>query len=328
MIGTVFRSQDVPAADRLEHWRQTLDRIRPSDVTSTHGADFRAEGRLMEMGPVTVLPVSFMSSRYRRSAKAVRRSDPQHYHLTLLLQGEMGLEHAGHSATLRPDSLHLVDSSQPFNLSVTGAGPDGHAKGIGVDLPKSLLPLPPHRIRGALGQALPGREGAGALLTEFLLNLHRQADTLRPSDAPRLGTVVLDLLSTWLTHLLDARSSLPPQSRRTALLRSVLAFAQQNLHDPELSPSLIAAAHHISLSYLHKVFQEQMPGQTVAAWIRDRRLDGARRDLADPALRHTPVHSIALRWGLPDASGFNRAFRTAYGLPPGQYRRRALSGGA
>jgi AraC-like DNA-binding protein len=48
------------------------------------------------------------------------------------------------------------------------------------------------------------------------------------------------------------------------------AFIQEHLGDPELRPAEIAAAYHISLRLLHKLFQEQ--GTTVAGWIRTRRL--------------------------------------------------------
>lgn len=100
----------------------------------------------------------------------------------------------------------------------------------------------------------------------------------------------------------------------------VQEFIRQNLHDPGLTPPLIAAAHHISLSYLHRLFQQQTQGETVAAWIRSRRLEGTHRDLVDPMLRATPIHSIATRWGFPRASDFTRAFRTAYGVSPREHR--------
>lgn len=91
---------------------------------------------------------------------------------------------------------------------------------------------------------------------------------------------------------------------------------------------MIAAAHHISVSHLHRVFQEQQRGETVASWIRRQRLEGARRDLADPALRTTPIHTIAARWGLPRASDFTRAHRRAYGMSPMEYRLRAAWSGS
>jgi AraC-like DNA-binding protein len=178
---------------------------------------------------------------------------------------------------------------------------------VGVDFPKALFPLPPHQVRQLLGRGLSGREGLGALLADFLVGLERQADLLQPSDAPRLGTVVLDLLSAWFAHALQAEAALSPETRVRALTQRIQAFIRQNLHDPELTPPVVAA------------------GETVAAWIRARRLEGARRDLADPSLRATPIHVIAARWGMPRASDFTRAFRTAHGVAPREFRLQALT---
>ncbi|MFE2941524.1 AraC family transcriptional regulator [Streptomyces sp. NPDC059255] len=86
-----------------------------------------------------------------------------------------------------------------------------------------------------------------------------------------------------------------------------------------------AAAHHISVSYLHRVFQAHDRGTTVSAWIRHQRLEAARRDLADPALRAVPVHRIGTGWGFTQHAVFSRAFHAAYGVPPRDYRHRALS---
>jgi AraC-like DNA-binding protein len=324
MIGTVFRSEDVPAEDRFDHWRQVIGRTRASDVISAHSADFWAESRLLELGPVTVCPMSFLPTRYRRSSTMVRQSDPELYHLTLLVDGSLTLDHAGRTDTFRPRDLHLADSSRPYDLRPTDDRECRAFKGVGVDFPKVLLPLPPHQVRELLGRGLSGREGIGALLADFLLGLERQADSLQPSDAARLGTVVLDLVSAWFAQALEAEAALPQETRRRAMVERVQAVIRQNLHDPELTPPVIAAAHHISLSYLHRIFQQQTQ-ETVAAWIRARRLEGARRDLADSSLRAMPIHAIAARWGIPRASDFTRAFRTAHGFSPKEYRLRELT---
>ena len=58
----------------------------------------------------------------------------------------------------------------------------------------------------------------------------------------------------------------------------------------------------------------------MAGWIRGRRLERCRRDLADPALASRPVAAIAARWGFSSAADFSRAFRAVHGLPPAEYR--------
>jgi AraC-like DNA-binding protein len=102
------------------------------------------------------------------------------------------------------------------------------------------------------------------------------------------------------------------------LLTQIHAFIQQHLRNPELSPAVTAAAHHISVRLLHKLFHEQ--GQTVAGWIRQCRLERSQRDLVDPTQASRPVAAVAVRWGFGSTTHFTRAFRAAYGLPPHHYR--------
>jgi AraC-like DNA-binding protein len=326
MIGTVFRSDDVPAEHRFDYWRELVHRaIAPSDMLSEFAGDFWAQQRLLELGPVLVWPTAHLPTGFRRTEKMVRQCDPEMYHLSLVLGGGLGLEHVGRTELYGPSDLWVTDTSRAYDVRPPDDLGRQVIRGVGVDFPKALLPLPPDRIARLLGRRLPGQQGVGALLTGFLTGLEQQAESLQPADAPRLGTVVIDLLSAWFAEVLDAEEALPPETRRRALTTRIRAFIRQNLHDPELTPPVVAAAHHISLSYLHRIFQEDTPGETVAAWIRGQRLAGARRDLADPGLAATPVHTIATRWGLVRASDFTRAFRGAYGVSPTEFRMRVGS---
>ena len=128
----------------------------------------------------------------------------------------------------------------------------------------------------------------------------------------------LDVLATRLARELGGDRWVSPETRRRELQLRIHAFIQEHLGDPELSPAAIAAANHISLRLLHKLFQEQ--GQTVAGWIRARRLERCRRDLLDPAQAACPVAAVAARWGFRSAIHFSRLFRATYGLPPHEYR--------
>lgn len=114
-----------------------------------------------------------------------------------------------------------------------------------------------------------------------------------------------------------------PETRRAALLSKIETFIEHHLGDPGLTPSAIAGHHHISVSHLHRLFQARE--FTIAVWIRHRRLERCRADLADPGLRTWPVHAIGMRWGFRGAAEFSRAFRAAYGSAPGRYRRQALN---
>jgi AraC-like DNA-binding protein len=144
--------------------------------------------------------------------------------------------------------------------------------------------------------------------------------TGEPALSARLGVNVTDLLSTLFRERLQLGSGEPDRARNARLL-AVQAWIDRHLNRPDLTPEAAAAAHHISVRYLYRLFEAK--GTTVARWIRERRLDGCRRELADPSLGHLGVSAIAARWGLPDPASFSRSFRAAYGMSPREYRAQA-----
>jgi AraC-like DNA-binding protein len=160
----------------------------------------------------------------------------------------------------------------------------------------------------------------GSLFTQFLTGLAAgptgRGSDYRPGDLPRLGNLTLDMFDAMLAHLLDPTREVLPA--RQELLSRIQSHIREHLGDPALSPETIAAAHHISVSYLHRLFAGREV--TVAAMIRAQRLERARRDLADPRFVTVPVHRIAVRWGFRDHATFTRAFRTRYGVPPSNLR--------
>jgi AraC-like DNA-binding protein len=185
----------------------------------------------------------------------------------------------------------------------------------GLAVPRSDLRL--EELVAALG----AEKGAFAYLEEL-----RWRDG---AVCPRCGsgrTGYLEARGVMLAGWLDRDTTVAPATRRRALLATLQAFIDSHLADPELSPSTIAAAHHISLRYLHRLFEGQ--GTTVGKRIKNRRLASCRQDLLDPSLAALPVNAIASRWGFIDAARFSRAFRDAYGQPPGEFRRHLASAAA
>lgn len=122
---------------------------------------------------------------------------------------------------------------------------------------------------------------------------------------------------------LVSTSDHPARDRADRGRHAITEWIEAHLRDPDLTPAAIAGAHHISVRQLYRVFGPS--GTTVARYVRDLRLERCRRELADPSLSGLRIGAIASRWGLPDAAGFSRAFRAAYGLSPSAYRARAAA---
>jgi AraC-like DNA-binding protein len=63
-------------------------------------------------------------------------------------------------------------------------------------------------------------------------------------------------------------------------------------------------------------------GSSIERYVLHRRLERCRQALEDTAQANRMIGEIAFAWGFSDLSHFGRRFRAAYGMTPGDYRRR------
>ncbi|MCX5387071.1 AraC family transcriptional regulator [Streptomyces sp. NBC_00083] len=316
-----FRSSGMPPAQRFERWRDLMSQTHaPMDMSSEHADDFWVNQRNILLDDVAVYPMECHPLTFRRTARLIKKSDPEAYHLSYVVRGSgaitLGKETVVHTA----GHFHTSDTSRSFDLS-TGSDP---VEIVGVEIPKALLPLPRAAADRVIGRKMSASNGMGALLATFLGQLARDSRSYQPADGPRLRTVLADLVGALFSGALDDDRSLTPESHRRALTLRIKAFIRNNSDDPRLDVASIAAAHHISVSYLHRLFQYEGDGTTVAGYLHKHRLAQARRDLADPASSGVPVHVISARRGFAHPATFSRAFRDAYGTTPTALRRQSL----
>ena len=189
-----------------------------------------------------------------------------------------------------------------------------------VVLEPAALDIAPTDLGRLVGRRLPGDDAVGRLVSRHLTTLASVGGSLRAADADRLASLTADLVAVMLAHHLDALDEVSPQRVERARFARVRSFILARLGDPALTPEVIATANHISLRTLHRMF-ERHAETTVARWIRDRRLAALRADLMNPRLAAHTVAGLALACGLGDISNATRAFKNAYGLSPGAYRR-------
>lgn len=317
MTETRFQTAHLPPEHRLEQWREiTSKALMPTECVSDV-SDFLADLNMLELGSTQIASIRLPKIRSVRSAKQIKVSDPEQFQLAVPVRGSYRFRQAGRETQLGPGDLMLYDSSRPFD-SWTWPSESDQCHMIVVQFPRRLLPVSPDKLNPLVAVRSVGDSGMGAVISSYIRNLTHHQVQLRPTDASRLGGVTLDLFSAWCAIVMDNYGPLPLEARERALRASIHSFIEQHLAEPDLSPDVVAAAHHISTRYLHRLFCEE--DKTVAAWIRQRRLERCRRDLSDPALRARPVHAIAGRWGFNNKSHFSRLFRATYGFSPTEFR--------
>ncbi|MET7683608.1 helix-turn-helix domain-containing protein [Streptomyces sp. NPDC005423] len=171
----------------------------------------------------------------------------------------------------------------------------------------SLAPL--ISARPILGSA---RSAEVRLLTAHARMVVETVRDLTPAGVRSARDALLELARGALRgEFDDAEPLLAP-----ALARAAMRLADDRLTDPGLGPSALARELHVSVRTMHRAFATV--GESVAGYVRRRRLERARLDLAAPHGRPT-VSDVAARWHFADSSHFIRAFKRLYGQTPGQF---------
>lgn len=279
---------------------------------STNGPDhFRGVIRGASVDEVHVNEVRATSHVVERTPELIARSDRSYFKLSLMLAGTGMLIQDDREAVLQPGDLAVYDTDRPYSLVF-----DDDFRTMVVMFPKHLISLPADMVGQLTAVRISGQGGLGGMVVPYLTQLAGNLDQLAGTTGARLAHSALDLVTTVFTRELglDEVSADPHR----ALVQRIRSYIDRNLASTDLGPASIASAHFISTRHLHGLFQEQ--GVTVSTWIRTRRLEQCRRDLLDPMLADRPVAAIAARWGFVDAAHFSRAFKTAFGVSPSEYR--------
>jgi len=305
---------DVPPMERFGRWQEIIStNFVPLAARPLTGDGFTGELLSQDVGTLQLSEVTGGAVEVSRTAAKIRQSDPGLVKVGLQLEGYCLLNQHGREAALVPGDFAIYDTSRPYSLQF-----DRDFRMLVVMLPRDRLHIPGRNLDQVTARRISGRQGLGALISPFLVQMGRQLRAQELSTNPGLAEAVIDLMSATFSEQLDCLTTLPAEGRRNALTMRIRAFIDRNIGDPELSAATIAQANHISPRYLQKLFAED--GTTVTEWVRLRRLESSRRELEDPTFAELPVRAIAARWGILDASYFSRLFRSTYGLAPSDVR--------
>ncbi len=303
-----FTSESYAEHDRPEAWR---------DVLNTAG--------LQPLSNPTFY--SGHSTASRRSAKGVT--------LVKLAAGSQGI------APLAGGK----DEALPIALLPTEDGVVLHSGGHQIIPAGHLLVLPPHgdwtlffqrdlravalyvtgeafhgRKTGAVGWIEPramAPQGFVGVISRALASAVQSLDALSDLEWDSVAQGLADLLFT-LTRQMAAPVCDSGSSTKTAIMNRVCQIVERRLDDPGLTPARVAQSEGISERYLQKLFEGG--GDNFSHYVRERRLQRAWADLANPGENHHTISEIAYRYGFGDSAYFSRTFRARFGLSPREFR--------
>jgi AraC-like DNA-binding protein len=274
--------------------------------------NFRGSVRQVALGAeVTLTDVRTLGqSTVLRTERLIRREPRELYLFHLHHSGQGAVLQDERAVTLRPGSAALYDTTRPYRLEAPTV-----SRGFVLQVPRAALH---ERLGGSAdlrGRGLPSDAPAVRVLAGFLRELAAASPTLETRHLAEFGCTAVDLLATTLRSSLGGSVS---STGRQALLSAVVDHVTDNLADPALTPSTVAASHGVSLRYLADLFAEL--DTSPAEFIRAARLKAAHRALVDPRQSRCPITAIAARCGFSDRTTFTRAFVRRYGTTPSELR--------
>ncbi|MEU0662014.1 AraC-like ligand-binding domain-containing protein [Streptomyces lavendulocolor] len=306
------------AEDRFDWFCEAVSsEVMPVMLSTRHTTDFRASIADLDLGVVRLSTVACSPVLSRRTMAHVRRGDPEHLQLALITQGAFSISQRG-SETVVAGGLVLTDTSRPSEGTSIG----GHVETVVLQIPRPALVLRPDRLDRLLAKSMTADAGSGAILADFMGTLRTNGPSCRAQELRAMGSIALELATAFLAQQLGDPGEAPAEARAQEIRQRIYRFIENNLGDPYLTPQVIADRHNLSRRGLYALFGDQ--DLSIAAHIRQSRLERAHADLAVRELSGQPVQAIAARWGFSSATAFSRAFRESYGITPTEHRALSL----
>ena len=194
----------------------------------------------------------------------------------------------------------------------------GHVRSFYLELPRKAFADRFSNDRIPVAATLGTGRGLGRIAAEFCSLLALEGASLDAAVRARLGEELMDVVAL----AVDAGHGDEPSADHAvqqARLRSVKAWIEEHLADPDLSLEKVAKHNGISLRHLHYLFK--LTDMSASEWIWDRRLQRCYDVLTRSELGTLSVTEVAYRLGFNSSSHFSTAFRRKFGIRPSDLKK-------
>jgi AraC family transcriptional activator of tynA and feaB len=221
-----------------------------------------------------------------------------------------------HSVILEPGDVMVADSA----MAATMITNEPYTT-IGLTVPskvfRTYLPEPER----AVGVRFSGKSGLSKIVSYLLLTMWEYAEG---DNFEKVGTELAHNLLGILSTCCQVHGDRPEaySTNSVAKREAIKRVIQQNLHKPDLCVAEIAKLCDLSVRYVQRLFSEDE--HTASEYIRRQRLEGCKKQLADPAWLHHSITEIAFNWGFNSSAHFARVFKAQCGINAREFRSQAL----
>jgi acetamidase/formamidase/AraC-like DNA-binding protein len=309
-----FSTDSFAIEARRTAWQEA---IAPHSITAVFppGDDSSFYGHLSTVA--SYAGVRFARARSRRQTLQESFFDRRDtIWLVLLIEGAASCIREGETLRMEPGDILCGRTRSEAALTL-----ETDFTALLVDVPPQLLnpsllaPLPTKVV------LVPGDKGVGRVFSGMLQSVADAIDTLELDEIRPIEIALPEFL---LTSLFSEAAEGPlggAASVRAAILHKILQTIEIKLADPELNLAEVAREHALPVRYVQKLLS--LTGQGFSTYVRDRRLDRTKADLASPLHQQLSITDICLRWGFNDIAYFSRSFRERFAMSPREHRKAA-----
>ncbi|MDE2505426.1 MAG: acetamidase/formamidase family protein [Burkholderiales bacterium] len=310
-----FTTDAFPVHLRPQAWREALQlhRIRAELGAARAPAVAPLFGSLAAAQSVRGLGMARITS----SPQTLRRlgDETDAIWISLHLGGDGRLDDGRQTLTLAPGDIVLGPARAQADLEFRS-----NFRQFIVSMPAaSLKARPPAGAGLGLGH-IAGSSGLGRLFAGTLSALAETFDTLADDDLLPVEASLSEFIASGMAARREAQAP-AVSNTQAATLHRVCRFIDAGLSDATLSLAGVAAHERVSERLVQKLFEGL--GLSFTTYLRQRRLERCRADLANRQYGHLSIADIGFRWGFNDPAHFSHCFRDRYGQSPRQYRQQA-----
>ena len=309
-----FSTDDVPQAERESAWFDVLKRLKIPAAPLGGGA--APEGSVTRLS--SPLGIDFALMRATPQTFAGNNADQRSaVWMVVVLEGQAELTGDG--------------GARPLSVGDIVYGPTGGEAELRLPTPFRLLFINAprvalnHRVVAPLGLSvgrLPAASGLGRIFSGMLRGVAEALELLEPADLRPVELALIEFLVANLAAEGSPASRGGAEAARASHFHRVCQTIETLLAEPDLQIEQVAAADGVSIRSLQKLFAWSK--QSFSTYVRTRRLERCRQDLASPISATLSISEICFRWGFNGSPHFSRAFKDQYGVTPREYRKSQL----
>ncbi|MBA2922864.1 transcriptional regulator FeaR [Pseudomonas sp. P7] len=291
--------------DGFDQWVHQINQICGAFNAKTLGDEFAGQIREHKDGALKLSFVDARQARLYRTPHEVAAGEGGKYFAVFQLDGTAGMAQGDSKVLLSAGDITLIDGSRPSDFTYSQ-----NSRQLSLILPSQMVDQTLRFSQVKCGHRIAATSPIAMLSHRLILDVTEQKCLTWQESEATLEAIV--------TLLRPAICQVEEADMHERIFRKTLTFIDANVHSEELCPEWLAHEIGISTRGLYRMFAKK--GLVVARYIKNRRLDLCAESLRQSVMDQK-LSALGYSWGFPDSSHFSTAFKSRFGVSPGEYRK-------